>query len=1177
LEIGGNNPNYASVNGANAGTAGISGSFTVPSGLAPGAYNVYVDADNDTSLPGNGPVDTSNYPASPNGDTDPSIALGTDEAVATIDVEGVAVIKTSTTSSYGTAGQTLNYDYAVTNTGPSTLTNIAVNDNLIPSVSCPSSSLAGGASETCTGSYVTTQADVANGFVTNTATVSATTVGNETVTSAPSSATVDALDATSSLSLVKSTTTSAYGAAGETIAYNYVVTNTGTTTENAVGVSDNLVPSVTCPDSTLAPGASETCTGSYTVTQADVDNGFVTNTATASGTNGYDALSTSSPSSVTVMASEATSSLSLTKSTTSTGYGSAGQGINYNYLVTNTGTTTESNISVSDNLVVTVTCPPGSLAPGASETCTGTYTTSQADVDAGSVMNTAYATSTNPATSTITSNNSSVTVPANEATSSLSLSKTSITSGYGAAGDTISYDYVVTNTGTTTISGIGVTDNLVATVTCPDSTLAPAASETCTGTYTTDQADVDSGAVTNTATASGMSPQDATVTSNSSSATVLVSGSTSSLGLSKTALTPAYGAAGDVVNYSYTVTNTGTTTISGISVSDNLISSVSCPDSTLAPGVSETCTGSYTVTQADVDAGSVTNVATASGTSSHSQPVTSNSATVTVPASNAFDGLTLSKSSPTANYSNAGDTIDYSYLVTNTGTTTLTGVGVSDDLVPSVSCPDSTLAPGASETCTGSYTVTQADVESGSVTNTASATATDPSSNPVMSASSSVSVPSTYTTTVTTAGSSTGALGGPNTDVATITGNEVSGNPTGSVTFYECGPTATEQPCTSLAHKVGNAVSVTASGSDQATATSAAFTATSTGYWCFAGYYGGDSNYSISSDTSIHECYDVTPASTSTITTPTHMSITLGASDADGVVVTGNSTGGSPTGTVAFYECGPTGTVTPCTSQTNPIGSKNLTGAAGNKATATSVSFTPTSAGYWCFAGYYSGDSNYSASSDTSIDECVNVTQAGSTTTTTPTTASIALGATDTDSATVTGVPGPSSVGIAPTGTVTFYVCGADASKTACTSMTKLVGTGTLTPQGTHDYSDATSPSFKPTAVGYWCFAAYYGGDSNFTTSTDRLKTECFDVTKPPAPKITSFTPASGAVGATVTVKGTNLENATKVALHGKVATITSDTATQIKFTVPTGATTGKIVVTTPGGDVSSATNFKVT
>ncbi len=94
-------------------------------------------------------------------------------------MEGVIVVKTSTTSAYGAAGQTLNYNYAVTNTGPDTLTGITVNDNLIPSVSCPSSSLAGGTNETCTGSYVTTQADVDRGYVTNTATVSATTPTNE--------------------------------------------------------------------------------------------------------------------------------------------------------------------------------------------------------------------------------------------------------------------------------------------------------------------------------------------------------------------------------------------------------------------------------------------------------------------------------------------------------------------------------------------------------------------------------------------------------------------------------------------------------------------------------------------------------------------------------------------------------------------------------------------------------------------------------------------------------------------------------------------------------------------------------------------------------------------------------------------------------------------------------------
>jgi hypothetical protein len=48
---------------------------------------------------------------------------------------------------------------------------------------------------------------------------------------------------------------------------------------------------------------------------------------------------------------------------------------------------------------------------------------------------------------------------------------------------------------------------------------------------------------------------------------------------------------------------------------------------------------------------------------------------------------------------------------------------------------------------------------------------------------------------------------------------------------------------------------------------------------------------------------------------------------------------------------------------------------ADNTSTASSISFTPNAAGYWCFAGYYSGDSNYAASSDTSVDECFDVQQ----------------------------------------------------------------------------------------------------------------------------------------------------------------------------------------------------------
>jgi hypothetical protein len=79
------------------------------------------------------------------------------------------------------------------------------------------------------------------------------------------------------------------------------------------------------------------------------------------------------------------------------------------------------------------------------------------------------------------------------------------------------------------------------------------------------------------------------------------------------------------------------------------------------------------------------------------------------------------------------------------------------------------------------------------------------------------------------------------------------------------------------------------------------------------------------------------------------------------------------------------------------------------------------------------------------------------------------------------------------------------------------------------------------------------------------------------APTISSFSPSSGPVGTSVTINGTNLTGATWVKFNGVMATITSNTATQIGTKVPTGATTGPITAKTAGGTATSATNFTVT
>ena len=177
--------------------------------------------------------------------------------------------------------------------------------------------------------------------------------------------------------------------------------------------------------------------------------------------------------------------------------------------------------------------------------------------------------------------------------------------------------------------------------------------------------------------------------------------------------------AGDTIAYTFVVTNTGTVTLTNIAVNDPKVGTVSCPVTTLAPGESVTCTATYTLTQADITAGTVDNTATATGTPPPgvtAPPPATDSTTTPVPGTAA---LTLEKSLAGATDVDgngsigAGDTIAYSFVVTNTGTVTLTNIAVNDPKVGTVSCPVTMLAPGESVTCTATYTLTQADITAG--------------------------------------------------------------------------------------------------------------------------------------------------------------------------------------------------------------------------------------------------------------------------------------------------------------------------------------------------------------------------------------------------------------------------------------------------------------------------------
>ena len=105
--------------------------------------------------------------------------------------------------------------------------------------------------------------------------------------------------------------------------------------------------------------------------------------------------------------------------------------------------------------------------------------------------------------------------------------------------------------------------------------------------------------------------------------------------------------------------------------------------------------------------------------------------------------------------------------------------------------------------------------------------------------------------------------------------------------------------------------------------------------------------------------------------------------------------------------------------------------------------------------------------------------------------------------------------------------------------------------------------------------AATTGKISVTTPGGNASSSQSFTVTAP-APTITDFSPNTGPAGTSVTITGTNFTGATGVAFNGSAATFSVNSATQITANVPATATTGKIIVTTPGGTATSSTNFTI-
>jgi len=272
------------------------------------------------------------------------------------------------------------------------------------------------------------------------------------------------------LNLVKAAGETNFDAVGDILTYTYTVENTGNVLMSDLVVTDDKIAAITCDvpaignnDVNLDPTEIVTCTGSYMVTQNDLDAGEVTNIASADAVPAGGTL-TPADDTVTVDANQQPA-LETVKTATIVNFDNPGDITTYDYVVTNTGNVTiTAPITVTDNLINNVTCPAlpaGGLAPLASLTCTGTYTVTQSDLDNGSVTNLASASD-----GTTNSPQTSETIPADQ-DPALSIVKTALFTDFAAAGDVVDYKFEVTNTGNLTLTGgIDVVDDKIGTISC---------------------------------------------------------------------------------------------------------------------------------------------------------------------------------------------------------------------------------------------------------------------------------------------------------------------------------------------------------------------------------------------------------------------------------------------------------------------------------------------------------------------------------------------------------------------------------------------------------------------------------------------------------------------------------------------------------------------------------------
>ena len=567
--------------------------------------------------------------------------------------------------------------------------------------------------------------------------------------------------------------------AGNQLTYTLALTNNGPQTATNVVVTDTLPAGTTFVSATsnlgtvtelggVVTGNVGTMTNAQTATITIIvgisaaQTTSITNTATVTASELDTDTTNNSSSTATAVNTE--TDLSIVKTDGPDPVASGGT-LTYTLVVTNTGPSNATGVTVTDVLPVgvtfvsanstqgtatnasgTITGAIGNLASGASATVTITATIDPSTV--GPISNTA--TVTGNETDTDSSDNTSTTTTAVTRSVDVGITKTD-SSDPVLAGAQVTYTILVTNSGPSTATNVTVTDVLPAgltfvsasstqgtatnasgTVTGAIGTLAPAA--TATITIVASVGGGATGSITNTATVTS-TETDTNSANNSASQSTTITPSIN-LGITKTDLADPV-VAGNNVTYTITVTNTGPSAATGVTVTDVLPANLTFVSATPSQGTATNASGTITgaignlasganatitvvATVAGNFSGTLTNTATVTGTETDSD-TTNNSATQTTTVNKQVDLRVTHTDSPDPVV--AGNQLTYTIVVTNDGPSQATGVSVTDVLPTGLTFVSGTATQGTVANASGTVTGALGTINSGaSVTMTVIAT-----------------------------------------------------------------------------------------------------------------------------------------------------------------------------------------------------------------------------------------------------------------------------------------------------------------------------------------------------------------------------------------------------------------------------------------------------------------------